>query len=163
MNTRKPDRQVLHTYLNDHLAGATGALQMLDGMIEDPDHGGERGEIAQWRAEIAEDRDTLERIITSVGGQTSVLRQAGGRMAEWAERLKLLLDERGHGTLGRLERFETLALGILGKLSLWRALAAARIPELQAVDFDRLAVRAEDQYRRVERRRIESAQRVLTQ
>lgn len=159
--TAHDSRQVLSTYLNDHLAGATAALQLLDDMIDasaDPD---ERGAFAALRAEIAEDGATLEQLLHADGGTTSALRQAGGWMAEKAEQLKLLMDDRGGGTLGRLERIETLALGILGKLALWRALSAASIPEFAGTDFSRLEARAGQQHERVERWRIEAAKRVL--
>jgi hypothetical protein len=57
------------------------------------------------------------------------------------------------------EALETLALGILGKLALWRALAvvAATDARLRGLDFDSLAARAQAQHARVEERRIEAA------
>lgn len=82
-------------------------------------------------------------------------------MAEKAGRLKMLIDDAGGHFLGRFEDLEILALGILGKRSLWRALAAANVPEFKAVAFGRLEARAEEQYARVEARRLELARDVL--
>ena len=64
-----------------------------------------------------------------------------------------------HPELGTFEALETLALGILGKLALWRALAvvAATDARLRGIDFDSLAARAQAQHARVEERRIEAA------
>ena len=62
-----------------------------------------------------------------------------------------------------LEALETLALGIQGKLALWRVLEAVanRIPQLQIVDFDRLKQRAVQQHQRVEDQRLQSARTAL--
>jgi hypothetical protein len=75
----------------------------------------------------------------------------------------LKLRRRAAGGLGTFEALEALALGILGKLALWRALAvsAAADARLRGVDFDHLAARAQAQHARVEERRLEAARVVL--
>lgn len=35
MQTKRDSGDALYTYLNDHLAGATGALQLMDRVIEE--------------------------------------------------------------------------------------------------------------------------------
>ena len=59
---------------------------------------------------------------------------------------------------------EALALGIHGKRSLWRALAAASkvIPGLRALDYAELENRAVEQSDRVEAKRLEIAGEVFS-
>jgi hypothetical protein len=162
-NKRRSGRghTALHAYLNDHLAGATGALDLLDRMIRHAGTPDERRMLTELCADVSQDRATLERLLDVSGARTSALRTAGGWMVEKAGRLKLLLDDPGRGSLGHLEQFEMLALGILGKRALWQALLAAHLPEFDDVDFAALETRADEQYQRVEERRIASARRVL--
>jgi hypothetical protein len=73
------------------------------------------------------------------------------------------LDDRTTGALRLLESVEAVALGIEGKLALWRGLSAAAetTPELRAVDYERLLQRASEQRRRIEAIRLEAAKSVL--
>ena len=61
------------------------------------------------------------------------------------------------------EARETLALGILGKRALWRALSIVAPADLRlsGVDFDALAARAQAQHDRVEERRLQVAATAL--
>ncbi|MGE4056316.1 MAG: hypothetical protein AB7F99_16105 [Vicinamibacterales bacterium] len=160
METKRESGDALHTYLNDHLAGATGALRLLDRLIDEP-ASEEKSFYAGLRAEIDEDRATLVRLLEGAGGETSTVRQAGGWLAEKAGRLKMLLDDAGGESLGAFEELEVLGLGVLGKRGLWRALSVADLPEFKAIDFRRLETRAEGQYERIEGRRLELAREVL--
>ncbi len=65
--------------------------------------------------------------------------------------------------LARMEPLEALAMGILGKRSLWRALRAVadRHPVLKALDLDLLERRAVEQHDRVDAWRLEAAREVL--
>jgi hypothetical protein len=151
----------LNTYLNDHLAGAGAAIDFLSHLIETSNPPAEP-EFLKWlRGEFEEDRAVLEDVIRRVGGRPSGLRQLGGWIAEKAGRLKLVLDD--PAGLKPLESLEVVVIGIHGKRSLWRALAAVAptIPELNDVDFVRMESRAEDQQSRVEVRRIENARAYL--
>lgn len=155
--------QVLTTYLNDHMAGSVAALEMLDRLIEHASMADVRGVLARVRSEIKADQQTLERLMEQVGGEPSTLRQMGGWLADKVGQLKMLVDDPLRGTLQRLETLEVLALGIQGKLSLWRALSVAQpqVPQLGGIDFGRLAARANEQYAEIEALRLEAARRVL--
>ena len=154
----------LTTYLNDHLAGSVAAIELLDTLIEHAKLADVRDTLVGLRTEIQADQETLRGILEGVGGQVSAIRRAGAWLGEKAGRLKLLADDPSTGTLARLESFEMLALGILGKASLWRALAAVQPerPDLGALDFAALEQRARDQHAVAERLRLESARRVLS-
>jgi hypothetical protein len=83
-------------------------------------------------------------------------------LTEKTSRLKLGgPDERT--PLGQLETLETLGLGILGKLALWRLLrdVSPRHRGLTGVDFARLEQRAAEQHDRVEARRLETGRQAL--
>jgi hypothetical protein len=153
----------LMTYLNDHLAGSATALELIDHIIETSDPAADKDFLRRLRADIADDRDTLDELARRVGSRPSAIRQFGGWVAEKAGRLKLILDDPPGGRLKRLESFELLALGIHGKRALWGALAAVApmVPELANVDFLRLESRADEQHALVEARRLETARAAL--
>jgi hypothetical protein len=150
-------------YLNDHLAGARAALQLLDRLVESTSVAGVREQLTALHDDIAEDRDVLEDISRRVADGPSAVREAGGWIAEKLSQLKLVIDDPSNGPLRRFEALEVLALGILGKAALWRALSAvaAEVPALAGVDFDDLRRRAEDQHARAEKHRLAAARSAL--
>ena len=154
---------VLTTYLNDHLAGSVGAVELLDELVEHAGVADVRDTLVGLRTEIKADQETLRGVLERVGGQASAVRRAGAWLGEKAGRLKFLADDPSSGTLARLQSFEMLALGIQGKASLWRALSAVQPqrPELGAFDFATLEQRARDQHEIAERLRLDAARQVL--
>jgi hypothetical protein len=153
------------TYLNDHLAGAVAALELLARL--EAAHSGTTSarELAELRAEIAADRQALESLMSRLNIDESRSRKAMAWLAERAAHLKLRLDDSTEGALGRLEAFEALALGIEGKRALWRALAAAAndAPGLRGADYERLTQRAEEQRGIVEEMRLAAARTALVE
>jgi hypothetical protein len=146
----------LSSYLHDHLAGSHFAINLLDS-LHDQYRGEELGNFASnLCAEIKRDQQILEQIIQRVGKPHLDLPEAAGWLAEKASQIKLHRDHKGVG-LGTYEAFETLSLGIRGKLALWRALSRIRDfdKRIPAQDFEQLAERAEDQYAQVEQRRLQ--------
>ena len=151
----------LGIYLQDHLAGAAGAMELLEALQKR--HAGEAvavfaGEIL---AEVKEDDGVLEDFAARVGGGSHPIKEAAAWLAEKATRVKI-----GRGTEGELgvfEALETLALGIWGKRALWRALAvlSASDSRLKRLDLDRLINRAESQHARVEQFRLKLAPNAL--
>jgi hypothetical protein len=57
------------------------------------------------------------------------------------------------GGLGLVLTLEGLIMGVTGK-KLWRALAAANLPQLNGYDFEKLQRRAEPQMERIEAERM---------
>jgi hypothetical protein len=154
----------LATYLNDHLAGSVGALDLLDHLARESDGGEEVSLFRALHQEIAAEQAQLRELLRELGGEESGVRKAAGWVAEKVTRLKLRWDDPGDDGLRRCEALEALALGITGKLSLWRALAAVGdgIPALQGLDLALLQRRSEDQYAAVERRRLAAAREAFT-
>jgi hypothetical protein len=154
-------RDPLATYLHDHLAGAVGAISVLEA-LRDRHEGEPLGPFAAGLlVEVEADRAVLQSLAERVGAGSSGLKEATAWLGEKVSRWKL--RRRASGGLGTLEALEALALGILGKLALWRALAVVTAAEarLRGVDFDQLAARAQAQHAQVEERRLDTARAVL--
>jgi hypothetical protein len=153
----------LVTYLNDHLAGGTAALDLLDHLLDHPPPGQE-AELRRLRSEIEEDKALLLRILEEAGGRESGIRAAAARLAEKLGHAKLLLDSPGGRAFRDFEALEALALGIQGKAALWRALAhvAETVPDLARLDFADLERRAQEQFQRADRLRLEAAGKALS-
>ena len=151
----------LATYLEDHLAGAAYAIDLL-GAIRDQHAGEPLGQFAAGMlVEVEADNGVLQELAERVGTGSSGLKGLSAWVAEKVSRLKLKRDT--SDGLGTFEALEFLALGIQGKLALWRALAAvgAADARLDHMDFDHLAARAETQHSQVEERRLEAARMAL--
>jgi hypothetical protein len=151
----------LAAYLHDHLAGSNFAIELLKNLEEQ--HAGEP--LAQFAAAelklLLEDRQLLQGIIDRAGSESSALKEATGWVAEKVSRFKLRhLSSREFGTF---EALELLALGIHGRVSLWRVLSviASSDTRMPAEDFDALAARAQAQHDRVEERRLQIAPSAL--
>ena len=152
----------LATYLNDHLAGSVAALELLDNLLEHNPAAG-RDTLVEVRAEIQQDQQVLRDILNRIGSRESTARKVAAWLSEKLGQAKLRFDDSGAGDLHALEALEALGLGIQGKLSLWRALAATagRIPALGSLDFPDLQRRAERQFERVEELRLRAARVAL--
>jgi hypothetical protein len=148
--------RLLAIYLNDHLAGSTGALELArrarsanrDTPFEDA--------FDRLATEIAEDRDALLDVMRRLEVARDPVKEAAGWLAEKAGRLKLNGRLTGYSPLSRVLELEILALGVEGKRALWRALreVAARDARLEGVDLDALLRRAERQRRLLEQQRL---------
>ena len=153
----------LASYLNDHLAGSVGALEMMDHLIK----AYENKPIAQFcrelREEIGADQDELREIMRALDVKESGARKAGAWIGEKLGRIKLGLEGESARDPGLFIALEALVLGIKGKEVLWRALAVVQEgwPALQQFDFARLQKRAVEQGERVNAKRLEAARAAL--
>ncbi|MGH3804419.1 MAG: hypothetical protein ACRDTD_30630, partial [Pseudonocardiaceae bacterium] len=111
-----------------------------------------------------QDKVTLEGLMERLGIPRSPIKQAAGWIVEKVSRLKLSETMTGSQDLKRLLEFETLSLGIEGKLSMWRTLieVSDSYAELAATDLTRLAKRAETQRANLEDHRLQVAHGALT-
>jgi hypothetical protein len=149
----------LATYLSDHLAGSTVALELLTHLEKAHADTATAGLLTELHADIEADRQELEALMERLHVAESSPRKVMGWLTERITQLKLRLDDPSDGAFRLLESLEVLALGIEGKQGLWKALAAVamHMPELQGMDYERLTQRAEDQRGRVEGMRLEAA------
>jgi hypothetical protein len=153
----------LAIYLNDHLAGATGALELMDDLAEA--HAGTPvgDALMQLHREIESERQQLERLVDRLDISVSGPRRMGAWLGEKLAYIKLQMDDKSTGAMRLFEGLEALALGIQGKRGLWRVLAivSQADPELQGIDYEQLVQRSEDQHRRVEEMRLAAAREAL--
>jgi hypothetical protein len=156
-------RDHLATYLNDHLAGAVAAIELIEQL--ERAHAGTpvARALVALRADIEADRATLESLMSRLHVTESRPRKAAAWLAERLAWLKLRLDDAGHGGFRLFESLEAVSLGIEGKLSLWRTLAAIAtdVPEVSGIDYGMLMERATNQRGRVEALRLGAAQEAL--
>lgn len=146
----------LRSYLNDHLAGAAGAIRLVQSLADAQDDPAEAGFYRELKAKIERDRELLKGLLEKLGHADSGLRQVAGRLAAQVGKLKLWWEGLAPGELGTFETLEILVLGIQGKRVLWTALAqiAPRIPEWAGVSFADLEAEAIAQRDAVESRRM---------
>jgi len=153
------DTKLLSIYLNDHLGGSTAGIELAK-RARKQNEGSDYGEFLAWLADaIDSDRDTLMRIMDGLEIRKDPIKEAGGWLLEKAGRLKLNGQLKGYSPLSRLVELEGLALGVTGKLALWKALRelSADQPALDRAELDALVAGAEEQQRRIEERRLSAA------
>jgi len=150
----------LSTYLNDHHAGASGAIDLANKAAAN-NEGTPFGEFLSGLLKALEaDMASLHRIMDLVAVQQSALGQAAGKAGEKLSRLKMHERVTGDADLSRLVELETLSMGIAGKADLWQTLTevARTDARLGDVDLERLTGRAQDQLQSVrERHRMVAA------
>jgi hypothetical protein len=153
----------LTEYLNDHLAGSVGALELLDRLVAAYEGKPLERFIRDLRDDIHSDQEQLKSLIEKLHATESAVRKAGAWVMEKLSRPKLDLGVASPEEFGLLLALEALLLGITGKRSLWRALQAASrtVPELARLDYSGLEKRAIEQCERVEAKRLEVARSVF--
>jgi hypothetical protein len=149
----------LKRYLQDHLAGSVAALQLMESLA---DH--DRGlpleqKLRGLHYEVTEEQERLKAILARIEGAESPLKRAAAWLTEKLHRARLALVERTDPGLARLEGLESLALGLQGKLALYRALedVAAHEPKLVGFPFAALQARTLSQHAMIEQERLTAA------
>lgn len=137
---------LLGVYLNDHLAGSTGGLELARRMAAsaEPEFAMVlRGLVS----EIAEDRTTLLKIMATLGIPVRGYKVFAAWAGEKFGRLKLNGHLLSRSPLSSLEEAEILRLGVEGKAAGWRTLRAlaSRDSRLEAGHLDELIARADHQ------------------
>jgi hypothetical protein len=153
----------LGIYLNDHLAGAVAGCELAKRAAGN-NEGTQLGEfLSRLARDIDEERKALEDLMSRLGIQKNLLKDAAAWVAEKVGRLKLNGQLLGYSDLSRLIELEGLSLGVEGKLALWRSLSQVRDqhPSLAATDLEELIRRAETQRRELEDFRQDAAKETL--
>jgi hypothetical protein len=156
-----PNRH-LATYLNDHLGGATGGLELARRAAssnEDSEYGAELKALA---AEIEEDRNALRALMDELGVGEDRLKVTAGWVGEKLGRLKPNGALLSYSPLSRLIEIEGLYLGVTGKLSLWTNLEAVHGTPVGGVDVAEYAERARSQRERLTDLRRRAAAEALS-
>ena len=155
------DNRYLGIYLNDHLAGAAGGLELARRLRSSNEGDPVMGE--PLCAEIEADHETLVRLTEWLGIRRDPLKPKLAIVAERLGRLKPNGQLRGYSPLSRVLELEILAAGIGGKLQLWNSLEETFGDTLDGFDFHALAERADRQGQEVEDLHMAAAQRAFVQ
>ena len=152
----------LDSYLNEHLAGSIGALELIDHWVNA--HKGESlgSFFVQTQKEIKADQDTLRHIMATLAIEESKVRKAGAWAAEKVGRARLIVAGDEPDSLGLVLTLEGLIMGITGKKLLWGSLAAAKMPQLDSYNFEQLRRRAKQQVEQIEAERISAIRQAFT-
>lgn len=152
----------LDSYLNDHLAGSVGALELIDHWSNLCDGKPLTTFLADLRKGIGTDQEMLRELMRTLGIKESSVRPAGAWVAEKFSRARFAIAGDEIGGLGLVLALETMVMGITGKKLLWRALAASDLPKKGNIDFVEMEQRAEEQIARVELERMRAAREALS-
>src|SRR3984885_6932303 len=155
--------KAMDVYFNHHLAGAMLGSNLAE-QIRSHNRGTPLGELmGSLTPQIEEDRQTLIGLLGRMDASENPVKQAGAWVTEKASRVKFWGPGSGEPELGTFMAVESLALGVLGKLSLWKALAqvADQHPAIASVDLDELIERAQTQYDLLEHERLAASRRAL--
>jgi hypothetical protein len=151
----------VQTYVNDHLAGAAHAIDLLEHLRRqhptDP-----IGVLAsKLLINVKSDAEVLRGIAARINAGSSAMKETVSRLTEKISRFKL--DDHGAISFETFECLEFLVLGIHGKRALWLALVAcsADDPRLQNINYGVIIERAGQQEAAVELLRIDVAKEVL--
>jgi hypothetical protein len=153
MDKEELDRN-LRIYLNDHLAGSTGGLELARrarSNSTDPER------TAMWNTiceEVESDREVLRDMLERLEYSQNPLKAAVAWVGEKAGRLKPNGQLTGPSPLGQYVELEMMLLGVTGKLALWRMLAQLDDPRLRDFDLNGLIERAESQRLRLDEHRL---------
>ncbi len=147
----------LAIYLQDHLAGATGGLELAR-RAAGSNEGTALGDFLERLAgEIEEDRETLREIMAALDVGEDRVKNAFGWSAEKLGRLKPNGQITGYSPLSRLVELEGLHVGIAGKMSGFQALRATFGEEVAGRNLDGLISRAQRQIEELAEFRLEAA------
>ena len=161
--TPQSARGLLAIYLNDHLAGATGGLELARRVAAWYPVPGQQAALEGLAADIAQDRQTLLDLMTALGMPVRRYKVGVGWAAEKAGRLKLNGSLLSRSPLSNLEELEMLRLGVEGKAAGWRTLRelAKTDGRLRPGTLDELTSRAREQASLLEELRVQAAAQLV--
>ncbi|MGY1605775.1 MULTISPECIES: hypothetical protein [unclassified Geodermatophilus] len=140
--------ELLGIYLNDHLAAATGGIELVGRMIGV--HRGSRWQqpLEQLRGELFEERASLLRVAAALGVPVRQYKQLGVWVAEKVTRAKLNGRLLSRSPLSDLVEFEFLASAVRAKRSGFETLRIVSEVDgrLDRAELDRLIDQAHHQY-----------------
>jgi hypothetical protein len=139
---------LLGVYCNDHLAAATGGIELVSRMIGVHRGGPYEQPLEQLLGELREERSSLHALMSAVGVPVRMYKQAAVWLAEKASRAKLNGRLTSRSPLSDLVEFEFLASAVRGKRSGFETLreVAEVEPRLDAAELERLIAQANRQY-----------------
>jgi hypothetical protein len=161
--TPQSPQGLLAIYLNDHLAGATGGVELARRAAVWYPVPAQQAALEGLAADIAQDRQTLLDLMTTLGMPVRRYKVGVAWAAEKAGRLKLNGSLLGRSPLSNLEELEMLRLGVEGKAAGWRTLRelAKTDGRLRPGTLDELTSRAREQASLLEELRVQAAAQLV--
>lgn len=159
MTSTPSKEELLGTYLNDHLAGATAGAELIKRLSKAEAHRPEGESLRRLATEIAEDRQALLDIMAKLNIPVRQYKAWLGWTAEKLSRVKPNRHVFTRSPLSRVVELETMRLGVEGKTAGWRILRARAAVDarLDVGRLDELISRAERQLTELEQLRLQSA------
>lgn len=154
----------LSVYLNDHLAGATGGVELAKRAASSNDGTEYGATLSELSHEIAEDRASLERLMDRFDIKKDRVKTTGAWAFEKVGRLKPNAHLTSYSPLSRVVELEGLSLGVTGKMALWRTLLAVADDDerLDPDELNALIERAEAQRGVLEGLRLKATTETLS-
>ncbi|AWW36100.1 MULTISPECIES: hypothetical protein [Streptomyces] len=162
-STARSGPPLLNLYLHDHLTGAGTGTELLRRAARAHRGTADGPTLTALAREVAEDRSSLQAIMSDLGIRVLRHRMALGWFAEKVARLKLNGRLVSRSPLSDVLELEAMRLGVEGKACAWRTLLALSATD-RRIDGGRvqeLLRRAERQIRILEDLRTEHAERVF--
>ena len=154
---------LLGIYLNDHLAGSTGGLELFRRAARSQRDTPAGAPLARLAADVAADRAALLDLMAALGVRPQRYKRYLAWAAEKAGRLKLNGRLVRRSPLSGVLELEALVMGVEGKDAGWRTLRALaeRDDRLDRRRLDELHDRARAQVRTLEELRLQQADEVF--
>ncbi|MPQ97005.1 hypothetical protein GB931_03510 [Modestobacter sp. I12A-02628] len=143
------NRDLLGIYCNDHLASASGGVELVRRVLAQHDDGPWAADLRQLLAELREERAALQATVRALGLPVRGYKQVAVWVGEKLARGKLNGRLLSRSPLSSVVEFEFLTVAVLAKRSGFetlRALADVE-PRVDAALFDRLIDQADRQHR----------------
>ncbi len=153
----------LDTYLNDHLAAATGGLALAE-RARDAQEGRDEAlhaTLAAAARQIGEDHRALRNAMRAVDARPNPVKIVAGRVGELLGRVKPNGAMLRRSPLSTVVELEGLTIAVRGKRALWVALRELEDERLRDLDLERLVARADEQWALLEAARRRVARVVL--
>ncbi|MDV8000147.1 hypothetical protein [Rhodococcus sp. IEGM 1408] len=146
--------EMIHTYMQDHHAGAAAGIDLFRRVAKDHDDPKVRAEVARIGDETVEDLRNLEELMTLAGTSPSLLKDLPAKAAEKLGQLKPNQRFAERSPLSNLLELEALTIAVTGKTLGFKALLDVNDPRLPRATLEKLVERAEEHGRTLEQLRL---------
>jgi hypothetical protein len=154
---------LLGIYLNDHLAGATGGVELAKRLASNFRRSPHSQALQRIAADVEQDRNSLLEVMRRLDVPVNRVKVSAGWLGEKIGRLKMNGNLFHRSPLSSLVELEAMYLGVQGKAAGWRVLRAesGKHQSLDPQEFDELITRADEQEQTLEAVRRDVAERAF--
>lgn len=146
--------EMLHTYMQDHHAGAAAGVDLFRRVAESHDDAHIREVVSRLGGQAEEDKRSLEDLMALVGTSPSTLKDLPARAAEKVGQLKPNQRLAERSPLSDLLELEALTLAVTGKGLGWKSLIDIADPRLPRATLEKLSTRAKERGEQLEQLRL---------